>query len=174
MYEKKYHLTLRKTKKIGRLKTFFWFFSSQRSNYYWIWRSDWQIFLTRQSISSLWDAPYEKGSTHQNNSLLAQDIENLDEANEAVERATKDLQTRIELTLSCQHLPKLDFLSQTDAKIVCYLEDGYRYLYKIHPENIFLEEISWDMTVQKSFRIAQILPLKRNSLSLIISKNPKL
>ena len=51
----------------------------------------------------------------------------MDEANEAVERATKDLQTRIELTLSCQHLPKLDFLSQTDAKIVCYLEDGYGY-----------------------------------------------
>ncbi|RYZ78957.1 MAG: hypothetical protein EOP04_28690, partial [Proteobacteria bacterium] len=59
---------------------------------------------------------------------LAQDIQNMDEANEAVERATKDLQTRIELTLSCQSLPKLDFLSQTDAKIVCYLEDGYRYL----------------------------------------------
>lgn len=37
------------------------------------------------------------------------------------------LQTMIQLSLACINLPKLDYLSQTDAKIVCYVEDGYPF-----------------------------------------------
>ena len=42
----------------------------------------------------------------------------------------------IELSISCQNLPKLDFLSQTDAKIVVYKEEGY-YFYKLGQFNRF-------------------------------------
>lgn len=63
-------------------------------------------------------------------SIIANDEaydEDAKDAADLVINKKSHLQTMIELSISCQNLPKLDFLSQTDAKIVVYKEEGFDY-----------------------------------------------